>query len=353
MAVDGVDAAAPGGSACADFDTVAFAAWLRARLPEAQQGVEIEPATGGMSNPTYFVTCGERRLVMRKKPAVQLSPAAHRIDREYRLLSALAGSDVPVPAPVLYCDDADVIGTPFYLMARLEGVVSHDYTLPGLAASARPTGFAGMARALAAIHRFDWAGAGLSDFGKPGNYFARQVDGWSRQWQGFGIDDTPEIDRLEVWLRAHMPADDGVATIAHGDFRAANVMFRPDGAVSGVFDWELATIGHPLADLGFCLQGWLLAPDENGGLAGLDLAALGIPAMRDFVSGYYAAAPDMPGLRAFHIAFAMYRAAVGVSGVAVRARSGAVPDANAAAQASRFAKAYAKAGFNAIDSGDF
>ncbi|MES2494412.1 MAG: phosphotransferase family protein [Pseudomonadota bacterium] len=343
--------------AAAAVSPARLAPWLEAVLPGCSGPLTIEPAAGGMSNPTYFVTAGaatdhERRMVLRTKPVAQLSAAAHRIDREYRLLTALAGSAVPVPEAIAYGEDEAVIGRPFYLMSRLEGVVSHDYTLPGLSPAARPAAFAGMARTLAAIHLFDWAGAGLSDFGKPGNYFARQIDGWSRQWATFGIADNPAVDRLERWLRAELPADDGCAAIAHGDYRAANIMFLPDGTVSGVFDWELATIGHPLADLGFCLQGWFLAPDENGGIAGLDLAALGIPTAREFVETYYRAAPGLPQLRAFHVAFAMYRAAVGVSGVAMRAEAGIRPGPTAGAQARRFAKAYARAGLHAIDSWD-
>ena len=334
------------------FDRARLADWLHAALPELSGALAVEPAAGGMSNPTFFVTSGQRRMVLRTKPAVQLSAAAHRIDREYRVLSALKGSGVPVPAPVIYCDDESVIGQPFYLMERLEGVVSHDYTLPGLSGDARRKAFADMAQALAAIHLFDWQAGGLGDFGKPGNYFARQIDGWSKQWAQFGIADNAAIDQLAAWLRAEMPKDDGCATIAHGDYRVANIMFAPDGAVSGVFDWELATIGHPLADLGFCLQGWFLAPDENGGLAGLDLATLGIPSAREFAEIYQAAAPSLPRLTAFHIAFAMYRAAVGVSGVAMRAEAGAVPDHSAGAEARRFAKAYAKAGLHAIKNWD-
>lgn len=340
------------GMAGAGFDVAALDAFLRARLPALAGPMTLEPAAGGMSNPTFFLTVGGRRMVLRKKPPVQLSAAAHRIDREYRLLEALTGSDVPVPAPVLYCDDETIVGTPFYVMERLEGVVSYDYTLPGLPVGVKGRAFASMAETLAAIHRFDWRGAGLEDFGKPGNYFERQLGGWSKQWSQFGITDNPDVDHLQAWLTANMPADDGCATIAHGDFRAANVMFLADGSVSGVFDWELATIGHPLADLGFCLQGWFLAPDENGGLAGLDLAALGIPSAREFVAAYHAAAPGIPPLTAFHVAFAMYRAAVGVSGVALRAEAGAAPDPSAAAEARRFAKAYARAGIHAIENWD-
>ncbi|WP_324739979.1 phosphotransferase family protein [Tsuneonella sp. CC-YZS046] len=334
------------------FDVVALENFLRARIPGLDGTIAVDRAAGGMSNPTFFVSGGSRRLVLRKKPPMQLSAAAHRIDREYRLLQALSGSAVPVPAPVLYCEDESIVGTPFYVMERLEGVVSHDYALPQLAPEVKRKAFAGMAGTLGAIHRFDWQGTGLSGFGKQGDYFGRQLAGWSKQWSQFGIADNPDVDRLQAWLAAEMPADDGCATIAHGDYRVANVMFRQDGAVSGVFDWELATIGHPLADLGFCLQGWFLAPDENGGVSGLDLRALGIPSAHEFIDAYYAAAPAMPRLTAFHVAFAMYRAAVGVSGVAMRAASGAVPDPLVAAEARRFAKAYARAGIEAIESWD-
>ena len=188
----------------------------------------------------------------------------------------------------------------------------------------------------------------MGDFGKPGNYFERQLNGWDKQWASFPALSIPEIDQLGAWLRSEMPADDGVATIAHGDYRLANVMFSVDGKVSGVFDWELATIGHPLADLGFCLQGWLLAPDQNGGIAGMDIAALGIPSERDFVEAYYRAAPEMPELLPFHIAFAMFRAAVGLSGVAMRAQ--ARGDEAGAVQARQFARSYARGGLEAIES---
>ena len=342
----------PPGPIGPDFEPAALDAWLRARLPSLAGPLTLEPATGGMSNPTFFLTVGDRRLVLRKKPSVQLSSAAHRIDREYRLLQALTESDVPVPAPVLYCEDETVVGTPFYVMERLEGVVSRDYALPGLAAGARGRAYGHLAETLAALHRFDWKAAGLADFGKPGNYFERQLAGWSRQWRQFGISDNPDVDRLQAWLGAHMADDDGCATIAHGDFRMANVMFRPDGTVAGVFDWELATIGHPMADLAFCLQGWFLGPDENGGVAGLDLPAMGIPGAREFVGRYFAAAPAMPPLGAFHIAFAMYRAAVGASSVALRADAGAAADPAAAADARRYARAYARAGLHAIENWD-
>lgn len=331
-----------------DLDVEALAQYLRAQRPDLPGEVAIEAAPGGMSNPTFFVAVGKRQLVLRKKPAMQLHAAAHRIDREYRVLSALAGSSVPVPEPVLYCEDEAILGTPFYLMERLAGDATAQYGLPAMTCEARSAAYRNLAATLAAIHRFDWAGSTLSDFGRPGNYYERQIGSWSGQWGQFDALDIAEIDRLQEWLLARIPADDGVATIAHGDYRMANVMLLPDGSISGVFDWELSTIGHPLADLGFVLQGWFLRPQDNGGLVGLNLAELGIPSAQQFVADYYAAAPDMPPLTAFHIAFAMYRAAVGVAGVAMRAKGGAVPDASAGAEAEGFARAYARAGLEAI-----
>lgn len=301
-----------------------------------------------MSNPTYFVDFSNRSLVLRKKPDVQLSASAHRIDREYRLLEALAPTSVPVPQPLLFGEDESLVGTAFYVMERLQGTVFDSYALPGLTPEVRSRCFNSLAETLAAIHQVDWQSRGLADFGRPGNYFERQLGGWEKQWAGFAGLAIPEIDRLLVWLRSAMPEDDGIATIAHGDYRIANVMFAEDGRASGVFDWELATIGHPLADVGFCLQGWLLAPDQNGGIAGLDLAPLGIPSARAFVEAYHRAAPEMPELQAFHIAFAMFRAAVGVSGVAVRAQTRG--DDAGWRQARQFAHSYACGGLEAIES---
>lgn len=340
------------GPAGVDLDVAALESYLRAEISGLAGPMEIEPAAGGMSNPTFFVSFGDQRLVLRKKPPVQLSAAAHRIDREYRLLRALDGSHVPVPAPILFCEDEAIVGTPFYVMARLEGTVSHEYRMPAFEKAVRERAYQSMAQTLAAIHQFDWARAGLTDFGRPGNYFERQIGGWSKQWGEFDIADNPDLDGLQAWLLENIPQDDGCATIAHGDFRVANVMFAFNGEVSGVFDWELATIGHPLADLGFCLQGWFLRPDENGGVLGLDLAPLGIPSARSFVEAYYDAAPSMPRLAAFHVAFAMYRAAVGVSGVAMRAEAKAGSGLAAGAEARRFAKAYARAGTDAIQNWD-
>jgi aminoglycoside phosphotransferase (APT) family kinase protein len=291
-------------------------------------------------------------MVLRKQPDVTLSPSAHRIDREFRVMSALAGSDIPVPAPIVFCDDPSIVGTPFYLMERLEGEVFPDSSLPGLSRAARGECFRSMAQTLAALHSFDWMAAGLGSYGKSGDFFQRQIDGWTAQWRQFGITDNPALGELVDWLPGNIPPGDSAA-ICHGDYRVANVMFDTVNArVSGVFDWELSTIGNPLADVAFNLQPWFLAPDENGGFKGLDLAALGIPTAREYLDAYYASTASPHRLTRFHIAFAMFRAAVGLSSVVLRNETAQNPDLAAGQQARRFAIAYAKAGLDSITSWD-
>lgn len=339
----------PTGSA---IDAARLDDYLRTHIAGLSGEIEIEPAAGGMSNPTFFVSYGDRRMVLRKQPNVTLSPSAHRIDREYRVLSALGGSAIPVPLPILYCEDAGIVGTPFYMMARLEGRLFPDSGLPGITPVERRACYTSMCATMAAMHQFDWAGAGLGDFGKPGNYFERQLAGWVSQWEQFGISDNPDVDALIPYLREHLPGGDAAA-ICHGDYRVANIMFeRDEPRVNGVFDWELSTIGHPLADVAFNLQAWFLTPDQNGGILGLDLDALGIPNAHEYVDLYSAYAPNSERLTSFHIAFAMFRAAVGLSGVALRNEAGDTPDMAAGREARAFAIAYAKAGNAAIDTWD-
>ena len=323
--------------------------YLRTHIPGLTGAMEIAQAAGGMSNPTFFVTYGERRMVLRKQPGVTLSPSAHRIDREYRVLTALDGSAIPVPAPILYCEDAGIVGTPFYMMVRLDGQVFFDSSLPGFTPAERRACYTSMCTTMAAIHAFDWVAGGLGDFGKRGHYFERQLAGWVRQWEQFAISNNPDVDALIVYLHEHISADNA-ASICHGDYRVANVMFGPgEPRVTGVLDWELATIGHPLADVAFNLQAWFLTPEQNGGILGLDLDALGIPSAREYVDLYYQYAPNSERLTSFHIAFAMFRAAVGLSGVALRSETAATPDLAGGREARGFAIAYAKAGTTAID----
>ena len=277
---------------------------------------------GGQSNPTYLVSFENRSLVLRKQPPGPILPSAHAVDREYRILTALAGTDVPVPRTILFHRERDVVGTPFFLMERLEGRLFPEYALPGLAPGERRALYLAMADALARLHRVDWKALGLSDYGRGGSYFARQISRWTRQWQASRTREDPNVDRLIAWLPAHVPPRDETA-IAHGDFRFGNLMFHPtEPRVIGVLDWELSTLGHPLADLAFNCIAWRTSPDELGGILGLDLEALGIPSQREYVEHYRALVGRSDGLTAFHEAFASFRMAVILEGIAVRARTG-------------------------------
>jgi aminoglycoside phosphotransferase (APT) family kinase protein len=278
-------------------------------------------------------------------------PSAHAIDREYRVLSALQGSSVPTPRPLRYCADRAVIGTPFYLMERLDGRVFHAFSTPGLEPGERAQLYRAMSATLAAIHKLDFRLLGLGDFGKPGNYFARQLNRWSSQWSQFrgGDDDNPDLDRIVRWLAERVPDSETLA-LCHGDYRIANVMFHPtEPQVIGVLDWELSTLGHPLVDLAFSSQAWRMAPDENGGLLGLPLAAMGIPSEAEYLEFYYERSGATERLTRFHQVFAMFRGAVGSAGVAARGDlgNGVLPDA--ARIGRHLARAYAKRGADLIE----
>ena len=323
-----------------DFETAALDAFVRERFSVPL--LNVERIGGGQSNPTYFVTTGAARFVLRKQPNGPILKGAHAVDREYRVLAALAKTDIPVPHPVLFESDPSVLGTPFYLMERLEGRVFHDASLPGLAREERHALYLAMAKTLGKLHSVDPNAIGLSDFGRPGDYFERQLNRWSRQWQESPTDDIPALDRLIERLTDQRPKDDRRLAIAHGDYRMGNLMFHPtEPRVIGILDWELATLGHPLADLGFAAMAWQSRPNEYGGIAGLDLEALGIPSEAEFVAYYRAHAPDSPPLLPFHIAFAFFRFAVIFVGIADRARQGNAAGGNAheiAPLAARFAE---------------
>jgi len=289
---------------------------------------QIERIRGGQSNPTYYVSYEGRRLVLRKQPPGELLPSAHAVDREYRVISALASTSVPVPRAVLYCNDRAVLGTPFYLMERLDGRVFHDSTLPGVPAAERRQMYLSMADTLAALHAVDPVAVGLGDFGRPGNYFARQIARWTRQWEMSRTREDAAIDRLIAWLPANVPGDDR-STITHGDYRIGNLMFHASQPrVIAILDWELSTLGHPLADLAHSCMVWQTAPAEYGGLAGLPLDELSLPRQADYEARYYTAATaGTARLAPFHLAFALFRWSVIFEGIAARAKAG-----NAAAE---------------------
>ncbi len=324
----------------ADFDIPTLHGFLDATFGAG--AMALERIGGGQSNPTYFLTHAGQRMVLRKKPNGETLRGAHAVDREFRILKALQGTDVPVPRPILFHEDPALLGAPFYLMERVEGRVFHECALPGLAPAEREALYLSMAETLARLHALRPDTVGLGDYGRPGNYFERQIARWSGQWQASPSGPIPALDDLIAWLTAHKPPDDGHSAIAHGDFRLGNLLIHPaQPRVVAVLDWELSTLGHPLADLGFCCLPWHTAPDEYAGILGLDRAALGIPSQDAFVAQYRRYAPETPPLQRFHVAFALFRFAVIFVGIADRARAGSAASAEAASLgplAARFAR---------------
>ncbi|MDB5659697.1 MAG: putative aminoglycoside phosphotransferase [Cypionkella sp.] len=313
-----------------DINVIALQAYLTQTFG-AVTIFALDRISGGQSNPTFFLTWGSRRMVLRKKPAGPILQGAHAIEREYRVLVALHPTGVPVPKPILLHEDPALLGTPFYLMERVEGRVFSDCALPELPAQDRAAIWMGMADALAQMHAVRPDAVGLGDYGKPGNYFERQIARWSRQWRASGSVPIPALDQLADWLPANLPPDDGAVSLAHGDFRLGNMLFHPtEPRVVAILDWELSTLGHPLADLGFCAMPWHTAPDEYGGILGLDHTALGLPTEAEFVARYRQGLTQTSTLLPFHKAFALFRFAVIFVGISDRARAGNAASDNAA-----------------------
>jgi len=326
----------------ADFDTSRLRAYLSAQLGPDHGVFRLTRIGGGQSNPTYFLDWAERALVLRKQPDGPILKGAHAIDREYHVLTALCPTDVPVPEPVLYCDDPGIIGTPFYLMRRVEGRVFTDTTLVDLPAPERRAIWMAVADTMAAMHALEPAQVGLGDYGRPGNYFERQIARWDRQYRAALSGPIDAIEALHRWLVSALPPDDGAVALCHGDFRLGNLMFHPERPqVVAILDWELSTLGHPLADLGFCCMPWHTSRDEYGGLLGCDLAAMCLPEEAEVIARYMEKSPGSSPLLPFHTAFALYRFAVIFVGIADRAQQGSAADPQAAALAplaERFAR---------------
>ncbi|KPF48102.1 aminoglycoside phosphotransferase [beta proteobacterium AAP51] len=324
------------------FDTAALQAHLQAALPGFAGPLTVEQFKGGQSNPTYKLLTPRRSYVMRTKPgpAAKLLPSAHAIDREFRVMRALAGTGVPVPEMLLLCEDEAVIGRAFYVMGFVEGRVLWEQSLPGLAPAERGEIYDEMNRVMAALHGVDVAAAGLADYGKPGNYFERQIGRWSKQYIASVTEDIAEMDRLIDWLPRHLPpgALDGAApAIVHGDFRLDNLVFHPtQPRVLAVLDWELSTLGHPLADFSYHCMAWHIPPGLFRGIGGLDHAALGIPSEADYIARYCqrTGRGNVAALQAewnFYLAYNLFRLASIMQGIAKRVVDGTASSAQARA----------------------
>ncbi|MDE2479410.1 MAG: phosphotransferase [Betaproteobacteria bacterium] len=321
------------------LDTAGLGEYLAARLPELRLPLQISLFEGGQSNPTYLLgDAGGRRWVLRRKPPGRLLPSAHAVDREYRVMSALADSEVPVPRMRLLCTDESVIGTMFYVMDWVEGRIFFDPRLPGARPGERAELFDAMNRSIAALHRVDPAAVGLGDYGKPGRYVARQIERWSQQYRASQTEPLEAMERLMQWLPEHVPQGDEVAVV-HGDFRMDNLIFHPvEPRVLAVLDWELSTLGHPLADFAYHCMAWRLGPGQFRGMAGEDLAALGIPSEAEYVAAYCARtgrARVAPEDWEFFLAFNMFRLAAILQGVLARALQGNAASAQALEAGSR------------------
>jgi aminoglycoside phosphotransferase (APT) family kinase protein len=329
----------------------ALAAYLEGALPGFRGPLRSSKFKGGQSNPTYLLEAASGRYVLRRKPPGVLLASAHAVDREFRVLQALHGGPVPVAAPLHLCRDESVLGSMFYLMEFVDGRIHWDPSLPGMDPAQRAAHYRAIVATLAALHGIDVAAAGLADFGKPGNYFARQLGRWSEQYQASRTRDIPAMDALIARLPERCPADYGVVALTHGDYRIDNLMFAPEGArVAAVVDWELSTLGHPLADLGYlCMALRLPRNPALPGLAGIDRAALGIPSEAELLAQYsQLTGRAVPADGGFVLAFSYFRLAAIAQGVAKRAEQGNA-SSEQAMQAGAMTELLAQAGLRALD----
>jgi len=328
----------------------ALAAYLERHVPGFRGPLAATKFKGGQSNPTYRIDAASGTYVLRRKPPGELLPSAHAVDREFRVLQALHGGPVPVARPLHLCADPAVIGSMFYLMDFVPGQVHWDPSLPGLAPGQRAAHYEAIIATLAALHSLDPSAIGLGDFGKPGNYFERQLHRWTGQYRASETQAIPDMDALAAALAERCPADDGRVALVHGDFRIDNLMFAADAPrVLAVVDWELATLGHPLADLGyFCMALRLPRNPALPGLAGMDRQALGIPSEAALLERYAAlSGQPAPADWPFVLAFSFFRLAAIAQGVAKRAVQGNASNERAA-EAGRMVAMLAASGLSLV-----
>ncbi len=307
-------------------DLDALAAYMRAQVDGFSGELKIEQFKGGQSNPTFKLTAGDQRYVLRTKPApaAKLLPSAHAIDREYRVMDALSKAGFPAARQYALCLDESVIGRAFYIMEFVEGRVLWDQSLPGMTPAERSAHYDEMNRVIAQLHSLDYRALGLESFGKPGNYFARQIDRWTRQYKAAETEHIPAMESLIEWLPKNIP-DGEITTIVHGDYRLDNMIFHPtEPRILAVLDWELSTLGHPLADFSYHCMSWHIEPGLFRGIAGLDLGALGIPSEDAYVAKY----SERTGITVnkqdfrFYLAYNMFRMAGILQGIMKRYQDG-------------------------------
>ncbi len=311
------------------FDVAALERYLTHHLTAFRGPLAVRQFRGGQSNPTYYLAAPGHEYVLRRKPPGKLLPSAHAVDREYRVITALAASGVPVPRTYALCEDPDVIGTPFYVMEYVRGRVLNDPRLPEQSAAERASLYDELTAVLARLHTVDWKARGLGDFGRPGNYFARQIHRWTSQYRASETERIEAMERLIVWLPDHVPPADET-TLVHGDYRLGNMLIHPtEPRIAAVLDWELSTLGHPLADLAYNCLPFRLQHEQFEGFAG-EARPAGIPAEEEYVATYCrrAGRADIPQWD-FYIAFAMFRLAAIAQGIMGRVVAGTANDPNA------------------------
>jgi len=329
------------------FDVAALETYLRGRIEDFSGPLAIEQFKGGQSNPTYRLSARGRRYVMRSKPgpAAKLLPSAHAVDREFRVITALGRAGIPVPRTYCLCEDEGVIGRSFFVMECVEGRVFWEQSLPGMTAGDRTAIYDDMNRVIAALHKVDFAAIGLADYGKPGNYFARQIGRWSKQYQASETEKIEAMDNLIAWLPANIPPGDETA-IVHGDYRLDNLIFHPDEPrILAILDWELSTLGHPLADFSYHCMSWHIPPGHFRGIAGLDLASLGIPSEKAYMAAYCRrTGREEIGHWDFYLAYNLFRLAAILQGIMKRALEG-IASSERALEAGRRTRPLAELGW--------
>ena len=305
-----------------ELNVAALERHLASNLAGFKGPLEIRQFEAGQSNPTYFLRASDAQYVLRKKPPGDLLPSAHAVDREHRVMSALSGH-IPVPPTLLMCDDASVIGTPFFVMGCVDGRVFRQPHLPGVSAFDRAAMYDDMVNVLARLHRINPASIGLGDYGKPGNYYARQIGRWGQQYVAAKTEEIPAMDHLMSWLPAHIPPGDQ-SSIVHGDYRVENLIFHPtDPRIVAVVDWELSTLGHPLADLSYNCLTYYLPPEALGRVGTVDEDREGMPDEATYVAAYClrTGRADVPNWN-FYLSFSMFRLASILQGVYARGLKG-------------------------------